>query len=355
MIENFPNQRRMNCETGMLVNLLQYYGYEMSEPMAFGVGGGFCFLYTPLIKTPEGFVFPITRNKPLTIVNNVFKRLHINYHIETFGKDQDKAAAALDALLAKNIPVCVQVNVFGLEYLRNLSEFKSYLSTGSSSTMNFNGHAICIVGEDGSDYIIADTDFRLPNDDYVKLDKATLTKMRFFPGSFTPHGKMIYMEPSDTDIMTPDKLKPAIIAGMKEVCFYMRGIILPSFGYRALHSFAKDIRTWHKKYTKKQIDARLLKYYRWIVIGGSGGAAYRSIYADFLKEAAVLFNDSVLDDSAALMSTAADGWRQFAVDCGRFMKQESVTLNEMADVMDGIGESERKTFEKIKKEFLKKQ
>jgi hypothetical protein len=356
MIENFPNPRRMNCETGMTVNMMQYYGYKMSEEMAFGIGGGYCFLYTPLIKTPEGYVFPILRTKPLAIVRNVFKRLHLAYHEDNFGNHQDQAAAALDALLAKNIPVGVQVNIGGLKYLRDLGEFRNYLATGSKEgTMNFNGHIICVIGEDGENYVIADTDFRLPNDNYVKLDKLTLNKMRFMPGAFTPHGKLLYLDPSNKGVLEPDILKQAIIAGMKESHHNMMNKILPYFGYRGLHYFANDLRTWHKKYNKEEINGRLLKYYRWIELGGTGGAAHRGMYADFLKESAVLFQDSSLDDCAALMSVAADGWRKFAVNCGRYMKQESVTLNEMADVMDEISEAERKTFQKIKKEFLRKQ
>ncbi len=356
MIENFPNPRRMNCETGMTVNMLKYYGYEMSENMAFGIGGGYCFVYAPLIKTPEGYIFPIFRTKPLSIVRNVFKRLHLEYHEDNFGKNQEKAEAALDGLLAKDIPVGVQVNIGGLKYLRELGEFKNYLATGSKEgTMNFNGHIICVIGEDGEDYVIADTDFRLPNDNYVKLDKISLTKMRFAPGSFTPHGKLLYLDPSNKGVLSPDILKPAIIAGMKESTHNMMDKFLPYFGYRGLHYFANDLRTWHKKYNAQQINGRLLKYYRWIELGGTGGAAHRGMYADFLKESAALFQSSVLDDCVALLTVAADGWRTFSVNCGRYMRQESVTLNELADVMDTISVSERQVFEKIKKEFLKKQ
>ena len=357
MIDNFPNPRRMNCETGMLVNMLQYYGYQMSEQMAFGLGGGYCFVYAPFIKTPEGFIFPIFRTKPLSIVKNVFERLHLDYHEDTFGKNQDKAAAALDDLLAKDIPVGVQVNIGGLKYLRDLGEFKHYLATGSSEgTMNFNGHIICVIGEDGENYIIADTDFRLPNDNYVKLDKLTLTKMRFAPGAFTPHGKLLYLDPSNKkDVLSPNILKQAIVAGMKESTHNMMNKFLPYFGYRGLHYFANDLRSWPKKYNKKETDARLLKYYRWIELGGTGGAAHRGMYADFLKESAVLFQSNVLEDCVGLMSTAADLWRKFSVDCGRFMRGEGVTLNEMADNMDEISAAEHQAFTKIKKEFLKKQ
>ena len=40
MLENFPNQRREHCVTGSLQNLMQFYGVELSEDLAFGIGGG---------------------------------------------------------------------------------------------------------------------------------------------------------------------------------------------------------------------------------------------------------------------------------------------------------------------------
>lgn len=47
MIENFPNERRMHCETGVLVNMMEYYGFTISEPMVFGIGSGLYFMYFP--------------------------------------------------------------------------------------------------------------------------------------------------------------------------------------------------------------------------------------------------------------------------------------------------------------------
>lgn len=353
MLENYPNKRRMHCETGLLVNMLEYYGVEMSEPMAFGIGGGIYFLYMPLIKTVDDLVFLILRTMPVSVIMNVAKRLHLDYHEEKFGKDIAKATAALDEQVAKNIPVCVVVNTEGLEYLKKLEMFKSYIASGQS--MSFNGHMVCIIGEEGSEYIIADVDFRLPNDDYVRLDKATLNRVRFINGFAAPHGRMIYLNSCSKDIMAPENLKPAIVAGLKEACKNMVKIPFPYFGYKGLRYFAKDLRKWETKYNREQIDARLLKYYRLIERGGTGGAGYRIMYSDFLKEAAVLFQDSVLDESAALMSAAADLWRQFSVNCGRYMKEGGVTINEMADIVNDISATERQTFEKIKIEFLKKQ
>lgn len=351
MIENYPNQRRMHCETGLLVNMLKYYGVEMSEPMAFGIGGGIYFLYMPLIKTVDDLVFLILRTMPVHVIMNVAKRLHMDYHEEKFGNDIAKARAALDEQVAKNVPVCVVVNTEGLEYLKKLEMFKSYIASGQS--MSFNGHMICIIGEEGSEYIIADVDFRLPNDDYVRLDKDELNRVRFIKGFAAPHGRMIYLNSFSKDIMDPENLKPAIVAGLKEACKNMLKIPFPYFGYKGLHYFAKDLRKWESKYNREQINARLLKYYRLIERGGTGGAGYRIMYSDFLKESAVIFQSDALQESAALMTKAADYWRQFSVNCGRFMKEGNITINEMSDIIEEVSLAERNTFEYIKKNFLK--
>ena len=66
-----------------------------------------------------------------------------------------------------------------------------------------------------------------------------------------------------------------------------------------------------------------------------------------------MFESEVLDDCSKLMGEDADTWRQFSLDCRRYMKSENVTLNEMADILETIGQQEKQIFEKIDNEFLK--
>ena len=40
-------------------------------------------------------------------------------------------------------------------------------------------------------------------------------------------------------------------------------------------------------------------------------------------------------------------------DCRRYMKSENVTLNEMADILETIGQQEKEIFTRIDSEFLK--
>lgn len=350
MIENFPNQRRLHCETGAFVSMLEYYGLEMSEAMAFGMGSGLYFLYTPYIKI-MGMTYPIFRALPFSIVRSISKQLNLSYHEMKFGKDVDKATATLDALVEKKIPVGVSVDGGGLSYFARMSQLNASIQGG----LHMNGHIICIVGKEDSTYYIADTDFRLPNDNYVTLDEKTMREIRFAPGFATPHGLLFYFDSMPKDVLAPEKMKPAIIAGMKKTVHNILGIPFRYFGPKGIHYLAKDIKTWEQKYPEKKIDNLMLWFYRFIERAGTGGAAYRYLYADFLKEAAELFQNKVLDDSSAIIKQAADGWRQFSIDCNRYIKREGITLNQMADALDEIAEFEKNAFTKIKKDFLKKQ
>ncbi len=53
------------------------------------------------------------------------------------------------------------------------------------------------------------------------------------------------------------------------------------------------------------------------------------------------------------MNADADSWRQFSLDSRRYMKSDNITLKEMAELLQTIGQQEKHIFEKIDNEFLK--
>lgn len=341
MIKGYPNIRRRHCETGAFVSMMDFLGYDISEPMAFGIGSGLYFLYTPFLKM-QNTIYPIFRSWPVSVIQKASKRLCLPYHEERFRLHPENAITRLDDLLEKGIPVGVVVNVNGLQYFNV-----------SGGGIDFNGHILSILGKEGNIYTVGDTDGRLTSDDFISLDEETLQKIRFAPGVAAPYGQMFYFDPLSKDFSSSVDLKQAVKAGLKDTCHNMLGIPFRYFGPKGMHYFANDIRQWEKKFTDRQICYRLLWYYRVIERAGTGGAGYRFIYADFLKEAAALYESTLLDECAAQMGLVADRWRQFSLDCRRFLRKDEITLNEMADQLDEIGSCEHAIFTKIKKEFLK--
>ena len=91
-------------------------------------------------------------------------------------------------------------------------------------------------------------------------------------------------------------------------------------------------------------------YYKLIERAGTGGAGYRFIYADFLKEAAELLQNDTIQVAADKMSEDAELWRNFTLYCRRYLKKDSgVTINEIADIVDSIGDMENDIFRKLDK------
>ena len=311
--------------------------------MVFGIGGGMYFLYFPWMKL-YGFVLPVLRSKPTNILRHFAPRMHLGYHEKSYGNNKDKAAKELDELVAKGVPVGLVVNLIGLKYLNDLG-----------FELDYNGHHIVVIGKEGSQYIIADMDYKLPDDNYVVLDEARMPLVRFRDGISAPHGRMFYIDPLPANYAETIDLKSAIIGGLKEACRNMISIPMPWFGTNGIHFMANDIRKWEKKHTPELINTSLLWYYRLIEQAGTGGSGYRYIFADFLKESAEIFHDQALADSSDIMRKAADTWREFTISCNRYLEKTGVMLNEMADIIDEAGDLEHKSFNKLKKDFLKKQ
>ena len=341
MIEGYPNARKRHCETGAFVSMMEYFGFEISEPLAFGIGSGLYFLYTPFLKMQDT-IYPIFRSWPVTVVQKAAKRLHLPYHEMRFRNHPEKATIELDSLIAKGVPVGVVVNVKGLKYFN---------MTGNET--NFNGHILTVLGKEGSVYTIADTDSRLTTDDLITVDQSVMENIRFCPGVAAPHGQMFYFDPLPKDFSKQVDLKQAVLEGLNETCHNMLRVPFRYFGTKGMHYFANDIRKWEQKYDHRQICYRLLWYYRVIERAGTGGAGYRYLYADFLAETAALFESVTMSECATMMGDTAEQWRQFSLNCRRYLRKDEVTLNEMADQLDKISTCEHKIFTKIKEEFLK--
>lgn len=344
MIENFPNQRREHCETGSLQNLMKYYGIELSEDMAFGIGGGLYFLYCPFIKLGK-FPFPIMRTRPGSVFRNVSKRVGLSMHEMTFGNDKAKSIEALNKLVDNSIPVVLVVNVYHLPYLDH--------ALPPDDKLNFNGHNMIVIGREDSTYHISDCDMKL-EDEYYTIEERDLNITRFMPGANAPHGRLFYFDKPDLGKFEHFDYRPACIAGLKEVCYNMTNIPIHYFGFKGIKHMGNVIRKWDKKFCFREISLGLLFYYRILEMAGTGGSGYRYIYARFLKECAALFQDESLETYSETLVKAADSWRAFTIDVLHYRKQTGVTLNELTEKLYTAADYERNTILGIKNNFLKK-
>lgn len=326
---DFSHKQSAHCENGVVSNLMRHNGFEVSEPMVFGIGSGLLYSYLPFIKVNFSPVFTY-RAMPGLIFKRFAKRVGVTMKREKFSNPKS-AKAKLDENLEKNNPVGLQVGVYNLPYFPEEYRF------------HFNAHNMVVYGKEGDTYLISDPVM----EDVTTLTEKELEKVRFAKGAFAPKGHMYY------PIEFPKKLKleKAIVKGIKQTCKDMTAPV-PIVGVRAMRWVAKNIRKWPTKLGTKKANHYLGQIVRMQEEIGTGGGGFRYIYAAFLQEAAKIMQNEKLEELSKEMTLIGDQWRDFAVDASRIYKNRSAQTdgyNKVADQLASLADKEEKFFKALRK------
>ncbi|MBQ4913736.1 BtrH N-terminal domain-containing protein [Maribacter sp. MMG018] len=326
---DFTHNQAAHCENGVVSNLMRHNGFEISEPMVFGIGSGLLFSYLPFLKVNYAPVFTY-RSMPGFIFNKFAKRTGIKMKREKF-TNPELAKKRLDQNLANNNPVGLQVGVYNLIYFPDEYRF------------HFNAHNMVVYGKEGDRYLISDPVM----EDVTSLSSKELEKVRFAKGAFAPKGHMYY----PTAFPEKLELKTAIVKGIKQTSRDMTAPV-PIVGVKAMKWVAKNIRKWPNKLGTKKANHYLGQIVRMQEEIGTGGGGFRYIYGAFLQEASeVLENDKLMELSKE-MTSIGDAWRDFAVDASRIYKNRNAESNGYEDVatqLEALAAREESFFKALKK------
>jgi hypothetical protein len=298
---NFEHSMAAHCENGVTSNLIKFQGIKLSEAMIFGIGSGIFFSYLPFIKL-NGIPVISFRPLPGTIFKRTAKRLGFKVTAKKF-KNKDKGMSELDNLLEKGIPVGMVVGVFHLDYFPPAYRF------------HFNAHNIVVYGKENNEYLISDPVMINPE----KLNYERLKKVRYAKGTYSPGGKMYYISEKTAE----HDVKKAVIKGIKHTCSDMLTIPIPLFGVKGIKYFSKKVKNWEKNLGTKKAALYMAQAVRMQEEIGTGGAGFRFLYAAFLQEISIIFNNSKLAELSKLMTETGDKWREFAILAGRVSKKRS--------------------------------
>lgn len=328
METNFKHHQSAHCENGVASNLLKHNGFDISEPMIFGIGSGLFFVYIPFLKVNHAPAISY-RPMPGTIFNKAAKRL--GFKVKRVKFSNPKAAEkALDENLKNNIPTGLQVGVFNLTYFPDEYRF------------HFNAHNCVVYGKTKTDYLVSDPVMET----VTTLTHKELEKVRFAKGPFAPKGQMYY----PTSIPKEAALPRAIIKGIKETCRDMLAPV-PYVGVKGIRTVARKIPKWAEKLGTKKTNHYLAQIVRMQEEIGTGGGGFRFIYAAFLQEAAVILKNDKLKELAAEMTIIGDNWRDFAVNASRIYKNRSNqddAYNTISKELLAIADKEEVFFKKLK-------
>lgn len=315
---DFAHRQTTHCESGAMINLLRFHGVELTEPMAFGIGGGIFFGYFPLLRMAHIRVTTF-RRMPGAIFRKGLKRLGVAHRTTAFFRP-DAAQRTLDRLLDDGTPVACQVGFFWLPYVPR------------AMRSHFNAHNIVIYGRHGDDYLVSE-----PGMEQVQtIRRADLARARFAKGGLNPRGRLYWLT-RDRAAGQPDLTAP-ILAGLKDTCYNMLDIPFPVLGVRGIRYLARDLVKWQRQLDGDALRDNLNQIIIMQEVVGSGGAGFRFMFAAFLAEAAAVLAAPDLAQASRDMTALGDHWRDFALITSRFIKNRSQSGDTYQTVVDRLND-----------------
>lgn len=322
MTTGLEHRHAAHCESGVTASLLAHRGFRISEPLAFGIGGGLFFFYVPFVKIQD---MPLItyRSYPGSIFRKVCKLLGVTYSSRAFFNKQ-KGIRQLDDLIDRGVPVGLQTNIYWLTYFPR--EFRH----------PFNGHNLIVTGRGEEGYAVSDP--VLP--DPVICPVESLNRARFARGPLSPRGRLYYPLSAPRE----EKIPAAIRAGLRHVLSRMLRIPVSIGGIKGVRYLSRTVRAWPRTLSgPEQIKLHAGHIIRMQEEVGTGGAGFRFMFAAFLQEAGQLLDHAPLLEASKRMTEVGGIWRDFAVSCGRLIKgrdEGRVNCDTLADQLNECADRE---------------
>jgi hypothetical protein len=259
--------------------------------MLFGLGGGVGFMYWYMKKMPAPFIG--TRYGNFDSMVNTCK--HLGGNATMFETTSVKRGyEELKDTIRKGEPVAVFLDMAYLPYFALPAE------------AHFGAHTAVVYGLDEQRDIVYISDCP---ENPVKISVDDLCKARNskYP-PFAPKNKLL-------KINYPRKmvnLEKGIRQSIQECCDTMLNPPIKNFGLAGIKKWAGLVLKWPMQFKGMSFFGCLLNTFIYIEVSGTGGSGFRTMYVQFLREAADLVKKPRLHDVADIFEESARAWTQVA-------------------------------------------
>ncbi len=272
--------------------MLDLHRLHLSEEMLFGLGGGVGFIYwymkrmnAPFIGTRYGKVEEFSLNICARIGGKAsfFTTASLN-----------KGYEELKQHLGNGEPACIFVDMPYLPYL------------AIPETGHFGGHNIVVFGlDETTDRVyLADRCKKTVTTTIEILKKAWSSKFPPFPAK-NKLLKVVY-PPKITN------LEKGIVESIRQCCKNMLHPPIITIGLIGIKKWADSVFDWQEQFKGQRLLGCLFNTFINIEIGGTGGSAFRTMFAQFLKEAGSIANRPTLNEAAEMFAGAGKKWNGIA-------------------------------------------
>ncbi len=292
MVQGYQHAGGKHCWTTALKNIFSYHGLNLSEEMLFGLGGGVGFIYWYLKLMPAPFIG--TRyGKGVEPLINTCRRIGAQATVFQTGS-VTRGYEELKKQLRQDEPAFVFVDMPYLPYL------------AIPQNAHFGGHTVIVFGldEQNDKVYVSDRCEKPLTMGIEDLKKARSSKFPPFP----PKNKLL-------KIKFPSKitnLEEGIIESIRECCNSMLKPPIKNIGLAGMKKWASLVPQWTKQFTGLKLIGCLFNIFLYIEISGTGGSAFRKMYAKFLTEAGSILNKPTLKETAEILKESAELWSEIA-------------------------------------------
>jgi hypothetical protein len=277
-----------HCETTATGTLLNQLDIHLSEPMLFGLGEGLGFIFWNMKSMP--FPFIGGRVKPDAITANISK----NLNLELLTKQTTsplKAWEQVKALLDQGLVVGLKLDCYHLEYFSN--------------PIHFAGHYVAMHGYDEQFAYLVDT---RQQGGMVKTSLASLTSARAEKGSMSSKNLHYILRKKVPESNSNSALKIAVISAIRANAVDYLNPPITNIGYKGIIKTSIEIIKWFAR--SKDIEGDFKTAAMLMEQAGTGGALFRNLYRDFLKESYELIGLEQLKIAHHAFIDIAELWTQ---------------------------------------------
>ncbi|BFP41706.1 BtrH N-terminal domain-containing protein [Flavobacteriaceae bacterium GF1] len=322
-IANFKPFKGQHCETTATGSLLKQIGIELSEPMLFGIGEGLGYIFWNMKLMDFPFIGGRIKTDKLT--ENICRNLHLKLESKETSSLR-KAWQNIKVPLANGKAVGLKLDCYHLDYFTN--------------KIHFAGHYVTIYGYDDTHAYLNDTDQQgglartmLRNLELARNEKGPMSSRNL---SFT----------IEQTTKLPD-LEPVIKKAIYNNATDFLNPPIKNLGHKGMEKTASEIKKWFKESDdvqgEFQTTAMLMER------AGTGGALFRNLYRDFLKEAYELTGMKELNSGYLEFREHAMQWNKIST---LFLKigetKDEKYLNKASETFIELAKNEKQTMEKLR-------
>jgi len=320
-----------HCASTVLSDLTHFYGPGLSEPFCLGLGAGLGFYYV------EGELFSPTRmimTRSQDLEANFFRILGQEFDWK-YAKTPEQGWLKVKKLIDEGIPVLLHADIFYLDHYKSKTHFPL--------------HVILLWGYDDAKAAayVADTGW----EGLIELPLASLSKARY--------SKLTYYESKGGyfPALLParifgleDRARKAILTQAEQIS---GNCVQGNFGcgYPAMRRVAERIQEWPGA---KDASWCFRWAYQTIERRGTGGGAFRKLYADFLKEAGKLNPEIAEFASFHDMQIIAAKWSSLSLLLKEISEKNPIPAAEVrkaSKIWSEIADREQSFFERAKQKL----